>query len=59
MLQCNPKGPSRAVFSTESDSVVFYYSVVNLLRIVIHYSKYSKSVQNVEIHDISVVNHYA
>ena len=32
-----PKGPSRAVFSTESDSVVFYYPVVNLLRIVIHY----------------------
>ena len=29
------KGPSfRTVFSTESDSVVFYYSVVNLLRIV-------------------------
>ena len=39
-----PKGPSRTVFSTESVSVVFYYSVVNLLRIVIHYSKYSKSV---------------
>ena len=36
-----PKGPSRAVFSTGSDSVVFYYSVVKLLRIVIHYSKYS------------------
>ena len=32
-----PKGPFRTVFSTESDSVVFYYSVVNLLRIVIHY----------------------
>ena len=27
-----PKGPSRAVFSTESDSVVFYYSVVKILR---------------------------
>ena len=47
-----PKGPSRTVFSTESNSVVFYYSVVNLLRIVIHYSKYSKSVQNVVIHYI-------
>ena len=47
-----PKGPFRTVFSTESDSVVFYYSVVNLLRIVIHYSKYSKSVQNVVIHYI-------
>ena len=45
-----PKGPSRTVFSTESDSVAFYNSVVNLLRIVIHYSKYSKSVQNVVIH---------
>ena len=31
---------------------MFYYSVVNLLRIVIHYSKYSKSVQNVVIHYI-------
>ena len=39
-----PKGPIRTAFSTESDSVVFYYSVVNLLRIVIHYSKHSKSV---------------
>ena len=47
-----PKGPFRTVFSTESDSVVFYYSVVNLLRIVIHYSKYSKSVQNVATHYI-------
>ena len=47
-----PKGPSRTVFSTESDSVVFYYSVVNLLRIVIHYSKDSKSVQNIVIHYI-------
>ena len=47
-----PKGPSRTVFSTESDSVVFNYSAVNLLRIVIHYSKYSKSVQNVVIHYI-------
>ena len=47
-----PKGPFRTVFSTESDSVVFYYSVVNLLRIVIHYSKHSKSVQNVVIHYI-------
>ena len=47
-----PKGPFRTVFSTESDSVLFYYSVVNLLRIVIHYSKYSKSVQNVVIHYI-------
>ena len=35
-----PKGPSRTVFSTESDSVVFCYSVVNLLRIVIHNSIY-------------------
>ena len=57
-----PKGPFRTVFSTESDSVVFYYSVVNLLRIVIHYSKHSKSVQNVVIHyifsseSLSVVN---
>ena len=32
---------------------MFYYSVVNLLRIVIHYSKHSKSVQNVVIHYIS------
>ena len=32
--------------------MVFYYSVVNLLRIVIHYSKYSKSVQNVVTHYI-------
>ena len=47
-----PKGPSRAVFSTQSGSVVFYYRVVNVLRIVIHYSKYSKSVQNVVIHCI-------
>ena len=39
--------------STESDSVVLYYSVVNLLRIVIHYSKYSTSVQSVVIHYIS------
>ena len=31
---------------------MFYYSVVNLLRIVIHYSKYSKSVRNVVIHYI-------
>ena len=30
-----PKGPFRTVFSTEYDSVVFCYSVVNLLRIVI------------------------
>ena len=35
----NFKGPFSTVFSTESDSVVFYYSVLNLLRIVIHYSK--------------------
>ena len=28
------KGPSRTVFSKESDSVVFYYSVVTLLRTV-------------------------
>ena len=47
-----PKGPFRTLFSTESDSVVFYYSVVNLLPIVIHYSKYSKSVQNVVTHYI-------
>ena len=31
---------------------MFYYAVVNLLRIVIHYLKYSKSVQNVVIHYI-------
>ena len=41
--KCNsippPKGPSRTVFSMESGSVVFNYSVVNLLRMVIHYSK--------------------
>ena len=43
---------SGTVFSTESASVVFYYSVVNLLRVVIHYSKYSKSAQNVVIHYI-------
>ena len=48
----SPKGPSRPVFSTESDSVVLYYSVVNSLRIIIHYSKYSKSVQNALIHYI-------
>ena len=47
-----PKGPSRTVFTTESDSVVFHYSVVNLLRIVIHYSKYNKSVWNIVIHYI-------
>ena len=47
-----PKGPFHTVFSTESDSVAFYYSVVNLLRIVIHYLKYSKSVHNVVIHYI-------
>ena len=47
-----PKGPFRTVFSTESDSVVFCYSVVNLLRVVIHYSKHSKSVRNVVIHYI-------
>ena len=34
----------RTVFTTESNSVVFHYCVVNLLRIVIHYSKYSESV---------------
>ena len=57
-----PKGPFRTVFGTESDSVVFCYSVVNLLRIVIHYSRYSKSEQNVVIHyifsseSLSVVN---
>ena len=48
----SPKGPFRTVFSTESDFVDFYYSVVNLLRILIHYSKHSKSVQNVVIHYI-------
>ena len=53
-----PKGPSRTVFSMDSDSVVFYYPVVNLLRIVIQYSKYGKSIQNVVIHYILVVNHY-
>ena len=47
-----PKGPFRTVFSTGSNSVLFYYSVVNLLRIVIHYSKNSKSVQNIVIHYI-------
>ena len=31
---------------------MFCYSVVNLLRIVIHYSEYSKSVQNAVIHYI-------
>ena len=31
---------------------MFYYSVVNLLRIVIHYSNSSESVQNVVIHYI-------
>ena len=31
---------------------MIYYSVMNLLRIVIHYSKYSKSVQTVVIHYI-------
>ena len=37
-----PKGPpSRTVFSTESDSVAFYYYVVILLRIVIRYSNYT------------------
>ena len=46
-----PKGPFRTVFSTESDSVLFYYSLVNLLRSSdSHYSKYSKSVQNVVIY---------
>ena len=55
-----PEGPSRTVFSTESDSVVFYHPVVDLLRIVIHYSKYSKTVQTVAIHyTFSVVSHYA
>ena len=34
---------------------MFYYSVVNLLRIVSRYSKYSKSVQNLVIYYISVV----
>ena len=29
---------------------MFYYSVVNLLRTVIHYSNHSKSVKNVVIH---------
>ena len=48
----DPKDPSVTVFSTESDSVVFYYSVVNILRIAILYSKYSKSVQNAVIHYI-------
>ena len=37
------KGPSRTVFSTDSDAIVFYYPVLNLLRIVIQYSKYSDS----------------
>ena len=39
-----PKGPSRTVFTAESDSVVFCYSVVNLLCIVIHYSSFCESV---------------
>ena len=51
MFESVPKGPFRTVLSTASDSVVFCYSVVNLLHIVIHYSKHRKSVQN-------VVNHY-
>ena len=38
------KGPFRTVFCTEGFFVVFYYSVVNLLRILIHYSKHSKPV---------------
>ena len=38
-----PKGPSRTVFSTESGSVVFVYSVENLPRVVMDYSKYGKS----------------
>ena len=54
-----PKGPFRTVFSTEFDSVVFCYFAVNLLRMVIHSSKSSKSVQTVVIHYILVVNHYA
>ena len=45
-----PKGPSHTVFSTESDSVMWCYSVVTLLRIVIHYSKHS--IQSVVIHCI-------
>ena len=35
-----PKGPSRTDLTTETNSVVFYYSVVILLRIVIHYWNY-------------------
>ena len=46
------KGPPPFRTVMESDSAVFCYSVVNLLRIVIHCSKYSKSVQHVVIHYI-------
>ena len=61
LLRCAiPKGPFRTVFSTESDSVVFCYSVVNLQCIVIHYSKYTKSVHFSKwFTTCSVVNHYA
>ena len=44
------KGPSRMVFRTESDAVALCYSVVNLLRVVSHYSKHSKSVQTLVFH---------
>ena len=37
----SPKDPPVHFFSTESDSVVFCYSAVNVLRIVIHYSKFA------------------
>ena len=41
-----PKYPPVVFFSTESDSVVFCSSVVNLLRMVFHYSNIvNKSVQ--------------
>ena len=50
---CNAFCSNGTAFSTESDSVAFYYSAVTLLRIVIHYSKYSKSVTgNVVLHYI-------
>ena len=55
-----PKGLSRSVLSMESDSVAPYYSVVNLLRIVIHYSRRSVSQytkRSGSLH-FSVVNRY-
>ena len=46
------KGPSRTVFRTESDSVVFYYSVVEFTTHSDSLPKYSKSLQNAVIHHI-------